>query len=227
MNVAIIVAAGKGNRLGGTQPKQFQELNGTKIIFHTLRPFEQCETISEVILVLPAEATAGFESLAQSHGLKKRTRIVCGGGTRAQSVLNGLNAIKAAEIVAVHDGVRPFVTAAEIDRVVRAAEQTGAAIIVARAIDTIKEVSGEFIVRTVERSRLRRALTPQCFRFDILKRAYAGLSQAELDEIDATDDSVLVERLGVKVSVVEGSARNIKITEPEDLVLAQAILEGR
>src|SRR6476619_4912087 len=131
MNVAIVVAAGKGTRLGGDRPKQFLELGGVPVIIHTLKQFERSKRINEVIMVLPAEDTAGFESLAQRFELSKVRRIVAGGSTRAQSVRNGLAAIVDAEIVAVHDGVRPLVTPEEIDEVVGAAERAGAAILTA------------------------------------------------------------------------------------------------
>ena len=140
MNVAIVVAAGKGTRLGGERPKQFLELGGVPIIIHTLRQFEHCREIDEVVTVLPAEETAGFQSLAQQFGLRKLSRIVAGGETRAQSVQRGLASVSEAEIVAVHDGVRPFVTPAEIDQVVAAARTSGAAILVAPVADTIKEI---------------------------------------------------------------------------------------
>lgn len=226
MNVAIVVAAGKGTRLGGNRPKQFLELDGIPVIIHTLRQFERCREINEVVAVLPAEETAGFQSLVQEFGLQKLSRTVGGGETRAHSVQNGLATIPQAEIVAVHDGVRPFVTPEEIDQVVAAARVTGAAVLVAPVADTIKEIEGDRVVRTLARAQLRRALTPQCFRFDILKRAYAQLTRVEADGFEVTDDCLLVERLGVEIVAVEGSARNIKITQEEDLVLAKAILSS-
>ena len=226
MNVAIVVAAGKGTRLGGNRPKQFLELGGIPIIIHTLRQFERCQEINEIIAVLPAEETAGFQSLAQEFGLQKLSRTVAGGETRAQSVQNGLAAISQAEIVAVHDGVRPFVTPDEIDQVVRAAIGSGAAILTAQVADTIKAVRDARVLRTLPRRLLRRALTPQCFRFDILKRAYDHLAEVEAAKIDVTDDSMLVERLGVRIVTVEGNSRNIKITQEEDLALAEMILKS-
>jgi 2-C-methyl-D-erythritol 4-phosphate cytidylyltransferase len=226
MNVAIVVAAGSGTRLGGNRPKQFLELGGVPIIIHALRQFERCHDINEIVTVLPAEATAGFSSQAKAFGLRKLSRVVAGGETRAQSVRHGLAAISDAEIVAVHDGVRPFVTPEEIARVVQAAKASGAAVLVAPVADTIKEVEGNRIVRTVTRSSLRRALTPQCFRLEILQRAYEALDQAEAAGVEVTDESFLVERLGVEIVAVEGSARNIKITREEDLTLAEAILES-
>ena len=225
MNVAIVVAAGRGTRLGGDRPKQFLEVGGVPIVIHALKQFERSAAINQIVTVLPAEETAGFSSLAQKFGLSKLSRVVSGGATRAQSVLRGLQAIDQAEFVAVHDGARPFVTAAEIERVMEAARMSGAAVLVAPVADTIKELEGNRIVRTVPRANLRRALTPQCFRYDILKRAYQALEELEAAGVEVTDDSFLVERLGVEIVAVEGSARNIKITREEDLLLAEVLLK--
>ena len=224
MNIAIIAAAGAGTRMASDRPKQFLQLAGTPVIIHTLKVFEQCESINEVILVLPAAESAGFLSLAAKFGLRKMARVVPGGVTRADSVKRGLMAIRAAtaEIVAVHDGVRPFVTAEEIDAVVAAAQTDGAAILVAPVTDTIKQVSDRRIVQTLDRGELRRALTPQCFRYELLRDAY---QQADVNDPSLTDESALVEQLGHAVSIVEGSARNIKITTLEDLAIAEAILK--
>src|SRR5215467_14053707 len=150
MNIAIIAAAGAGTRMASDRPKQFLLLAGTPVIFHTLRAFEQCESIQEVIVVLPAEESAGFLSMAGKFGLRKLAKVIPGGSTRADSVKRGLMAIRAAtaEIVAVHDGVRPFVTVEEINRTVAAAKSDGAAILVAPVTDTIKQVSDEQVVKT-------------------------------------------------------------------------------
>jgi 2-C-methyl-D-erythritol 4-phosphate cytidylyltransferase len=226
MNVAIVVAAGKGTRLGGDRPKQFLELAGVPIIVHALRQFERCREISEVVTVLPAEETAGFESAVNRFSLKKVKRVIAGGATRAQSVRRGLESIADANIVAIHDGVRPFVTPEEIDRVVQAAELNEAAILTAAVSDTIKRIAADRIVETLPRAELRRALTPQCFRFALLKRAYQDLDALEADGRDVTDDSLLVERLGIEIVSVEGSARNIKLTTEEDLVMAESILSS-
>lgn len=225
MNVAIIAAAGQGTRIGGQRAKQFLELAGVPIIIHTLRRFEQCVDVQEVVVVLPAEDAAGFLELAGKYGLRKLSRVVAGGATRTESIRRGLQTVRAAtaEIVVVHDGVRPFVTPAEISQTIAAARVTGAAILVAPATDTIKEVQDGHVKRTLPRSTLRHALTPQCFRYALLKQAY---DQAEnLDAEAATDDSALVERLGATVSIVEGDARNIKITRPADLALAEILLK--
>ena len=224
MNVAIIAAAGQGTRMAGAIPKQFLELAGTPIIFHTLKAFEQCNVIKEIIVVLRAEDTAHFLSLAQKENLKKLTKVVPGGATRAESVLRGLQAVReaTAEIVAVHDAARPFVTADEIARTVAAARLEGAAILVSTPVDTIKEIRGELVLQTLNRTVIRNALTPQCFSYKLLRRAY---DEVNVSDPTLTDESALVERLGVRIIAVEGSARNIKITRPEDLAIGEAILK--
>jgi len=225
MNSAIIVAAGSGSRMASDRPKQFLLLAGIPLIFHTLRPFEQCDSIDETIVVLPSESAASFLDSAAKFGVKKVTRVVPGGATRAESVKRGLGAIRAASagIVAVHDGVRPFVSADEISETIAAAEQYGAAILVAPATDTIKLVSDNKVVKTLDRRELRRALTPQCFKYELLMRAFA---QADVSDPTLTDDSALVEQTGAHVSIVEGSGRNIKITTPEDLAVAENFLKS-
>ena len=224
MNVAIVVAGGQGTRFGSDRPKQFLELSGTPVIVHTLSQFERCREIASVVVVLPAERTAGFQSLVEKFALQKVGQVVPGGRRRAHSVANGLAAIKAADIVAVHDGVRPLITPEEIDQVVLAAAQHGAAILVAPVADTIKQIENDRIAGTIARANLRRALTPQCFRLELLKRAYGELDLLERSGIEVTDDSFLVERLGVEIVALEGNARNIKITRPEDLILAERLL---
>jgi 2-C-methyl-D-erythritol 4-phosphate cytidylyltransferase len=223
MNIAIIAAAGAGTRMASDRPKQFLLLAGTPVIFHTLKVFEQCDSIQEVIVVLPAEESAGFLSMAGKIGLRKVARVVPGGATRAESVKRGLMSIRSAtaQIVAVHDGVRPFVTVQEIDNTVAAAQADGAAILAAPVTDTIKQVSDCAVMKTLDRVELRRALTPQCFRYELLREAY---QRADVNDPSLTDESALVEQLGHRVSVVEGSARNIKITTPEDLVVAEVLL---
>jgi 2-C-methyl-D-erythritol 4-phosphate cytidylyltransferase len=225
MNIALIVAGGQGTRLGGNRAKQFLELAGRPIVLHTLARFEACAAIDEVVLVLPAADTGRFLAEAGRYGLRKLARVVAGGASRAESVWRGLQTVRAATagIVAVHDGVRPFVTPDEIALTVNTAAEHGAAVLVAQVVDTIKEVRDGCIVGTPPRAGLRRALTPQCFRYEILRRAYQ--QAGNLSDV-ATDDSLLVEKLGISVKVVEGSPRNIKITTPEDLALAATILKS-
>jgi 2-C-methyl-D-erythritol 4-phosphate cytidylyltransferase len=223
MNVAIIVAAGRGTRAGGAEPKQFRALAGIPLIIHTLRRFEACAAVDEIVLVTPVEETT-LHVAADRGEVQKLRCIVEGGATRTESVWRGLESLQAGavEIVAVHDGVRPFVTPAEIERTLRAAEETGAAVLCAPVVDTIKVCEGARISRTLARESLRRALTPQCFRYELLRRAY---EHARAEGIEATDDSALVELLGAPVAVVEGDARNIKITRPEDFALAEILLK--
>ena len=225
MNIAIIAAAGTGSRMAGDRPKQFLQLAGVPIIFHTLKPFEQCDSIQEIIVVLPAAESADFLALVPKYGVTKLSRVVPGGKTRAESVWRGLLAIRGAtaEVVAVHDGVRPFVATEEINRTVAAAHSHGAAILVASAIDTIKQVDGGKVVKTLERGQLCHALTPQCFRYELLRRAY---ERADVHDPAITDDSSLVEQLGEPVTIVEGSSRNIKITTQRDLLIAEAFLKA-
>ena len=224
MNVAIIAAAGQGTRMAGKRPKQFLELAGTPILFHTLKAFEHCEAIQEIIVVIHPQESAAFVSLADRFGLRKLAKVIPGGATRAESVLHGLKAVReaTAEIVAVHDAVRPFVTPDEITRTVAAANTEGAAILVATPVDTIKQVKDGLVVTTVKRDGLRQALTPQCFQYQLLRRAY---EEADVTDAELTDESSLVERLGVRIAVVEGSSHNIKITRAEDLVVGEAILK--
>jgi 2-C-methyl-D-erythritol 4-phosphate cytidylyltransferase len=222
MNVAIIAAAGQGTRMAGKRPKQFLELAGTPILIHTLKAFERCDVIQEIIVVLAAEETAGFPALAEEHGLRKIAAVVQGGFSRAESVLCGLRAVNAetVEIVAVHDGVRPFVTTGEISRTITAAKSEGAAILVSKPVDTIKEVRAGAVAGSLDRATIRNALTPQCFHYKLLVRAY---EQVDVSDPELTDESSLVERLGARIAIVEGSSRNIKITREEDLLIGGAI----
>lgn len=217
MNVVIIVAAGSGTRFGGATPKQFLEIGGKPLLVHTLEKFENCAVVDEIVLVLAPPEIENFQKITKKFNLTKLKKIVAGGETRAESVFNGLSAINSAEIVAVHDGARPFASNEEITAIVEKADETGAACLVAAVTDTIKETANGVIVRTIERTNLRRALTPQAFRFEILLEAF---SNADLNEA-ATDECYLVERLGCEISIVEGSAKNIKITTREDWKLAE------
>jgi len=210
--------------MASDRPKQFLLLAGTPIIVHTLRRFEECGSIQEIIVVLPAEDSAGFLSMVGKFGFRKLVKVVPGGPTRADSVKRGLMSVRAAtaDIVTVHDGVRPFVTVEEIDRTISSARECGAAILVGPSVDTIKEIEADSVVRTLNRKQLRRALTPQCFRYEILKRAFENI---DVNDPSITDESFLVEKLGERVAIVEGSAANIKITTKQDLLVAEAYLK--
>ncbi len=211
---AIIVAAGTGSRFKSDTPKQFLDLAGKPVIVRTLERFQNAEAIDSIVLVLPATRIN-----VADFAFTKLGKIVAGGDTRAESVLNGLNATADADIVAVHDGARPLVSTDEIDRTVARAKEMGAACLVAAVTDTIKSIRGNEISGTLDRNKLRRALTPQAFKIEVLRRAF---EMGEIDE-DVTDECFLVEKLGHPIAFVEGSARNIKITNPDDLRLAEII----
>ncbi len=222
MNTAIIVAAGSGQRFAGDQPKQFVELLGKPLILHTLGKFEAASVIDEIILVLSQAGRDEFEAIGAQFEISKLKSIVIGGLTRAESVRNGLSGINAAtaNLVAIHDGARPLVSTEEITRTVEKAAETGAACLVASVTDTIKQIDGKHISGTLDRTSLRRALTPQVFRFELLIKAFDGIELSE----SITDECSLVERLGHPIVFVEGSPRNIKITHSTDLLVAAALL---
>jgi 2-C-methyl-D-erythritol 4-phosphate cytidylyltransferase len=222
VNTAIIVAAGSGTRFNSEIPKQFVELAGKPLIVHTIERFEAAETIDSIVLVLAPERLHEFGSISDNFGFRKLTSVVAGGETRAESARNGLIAVPdATEIVAVHDGARPLVSPDEIDATVQKASETGAACLVAPVTDTIKEIRGGEIAATLDRTQLRHALTPQAFRLEVLRAAFENTA---LDD-SITDECFLVETLGHPIAVVEGSPRNIKITQPDDLKIAQRFLE--
>ncbi len=224
MNTAIIVAAGHGKRFGSEKPKQFIEILGKPLIVHTLQKFDDCSAVDEIVLVLPLEEIEDFNRTAAKFKIKKLVNVLGGGTSRAQSVLNGLNAVSGAvSVIAVHDGARPLVSIEDIARTIEKARENGAACLVAKVTDTIKEIKDGKIVKTIDRERLRRAQTPQCFRYEILKRIFA---ETEINET-VTDECFLAEKLGIEVSIIEGGAGNIKITTPEDFIFAEKFLKGQ
>lgn len=222
MNVAIIVAAGSGTRFGSKIPKQFLEINGKPILIYTLEQFENCAAIDEIKLILSESEIENFQLTLEKFTFTKPIEIIKGGATRAESVRNGINSIdfEKCEIVAVHDGARPFVAVEEIVQTIEKAKETGAVCLTAKVTDTIKTTKDGKIVGTIDREILRRALTPQTFRFEILQKAFA----AENFDASATDECFLVEKLGCEIAFVDGSQKNIKITTPEDFALAEIFL---
>jgi 2-C-methyl-D-erythritol 4-phosphate cytidylyltransferase len=202
--------------------KQMLELGGVPLLVHTLRRFEACNAVDQVILVLQPNLTSEVLSLLPKHNLKKIVRVVGGGAERQDSVYRGLQVVSAesAGIVLVHDAARPFIRPDEIGAVIDRAESKGAAIMASPAVDTIKQVKQSTIRRTLNRQFIYYAQTPQAFRYAVIKEAY---DRAYAEGFRATDDAQLVERLGHKVSVVEGSQVNIKITRPFDLKIAEVI----
>jgi 2-C-methyl-D-erythritol 4-phosphate cytidylyltransferase len=222
MNTAIIVAAGSGTRFGANQAKQFVNVLGKPLIVQTLEKFEICPAVDAIVLVLDENVLVdpGISELVNQ--IPKIQKIVAGGATRAESVRNGFLAVPSATaVVAVHDGARPLVSVAEIASTIEKAAETGAACLVGEVTDTIKMVRGDEIAATLDRNHLRRALTPQAFRVDVLRRAF------EIGDLtDAvTDECYLVEKLGYPITFVEGNSRNIKVTRPEDLLLVELLLE--
>jgi 2-C-methyl-D-erythritol 4-phosphate cytidylyltransferase len=222
MNTAIIVAAGSGQRFGSETPKQFLKLKGKTVLEWAIERFENAGSVDSIVLVLAEGQMEKFRSAAERY--PKLLHIVSGGATRSTSVLNGLLAVpEGCEVVAVHDGARPLVSAQEIDRTIGQALRTGAACLVGPVTDTIKSIRQAEIAGTLDREKLRRALTPQAFRKGVLKQAFDLAGEAASQ---ATDECYLVEKLGHPIALVEGSARNIKITHPEDLALAAAIMDS-
>jgi 2-C-methyl-D-erythritol 4-phosphate cytidylyltransferase len=219
---AIIAAAGFGRRMKTDRPKQLLALNGTPILVHTIRKFDGCPAITYIIVTAPRESSEEVTDLVNSAGFKKSVTVIEGGERRQDSIAMGLQQLHpGTDIVAVHDGVRPFVSIEDIENVVRQAAQSGAAILGVPIVDTVKQAEREFVESTLTREHLIMAQTPQVFRTEILKEAF---ERAATDEYYGTDESSLVERLGHPVAIVRGSERNIKITRPSDLTLARAFL---
>jgi 2-C-methyl-D-erythritol 4-phosphate cytidylyltransferase len=213
----VVVAAGAGRRFGSA--KQFAALGGRPLIEWSLRAFEDHPGVGAIVLVLADEA----DRERYRREFPKVVDVVRGGARRQDSVTNGTARLGPARggLVLVHDGARPLVDAGLISRVIEAAAAAGAAIPVVPPEDTVKETAGGFVVRTLDRARLGRVQTPQGFAFGLLERA---LAQARADGFHGTDEAALVERLGEAVAVVEGDPRNLKITTPLDLIIAEAIL---
>ncbi len=215
--------------MGAEVPKAFLSLLGEPILLRALRPFEACADVHRVLVVVPEELCSRAEEMLGSASVTKLEAVIAGGPERTHSVFRALRAIPhdVADIILVHDGVRPFVTPEEIARVIARARTSGAAILAVPLAETVKEVEDERIVSTLDRRRLYLAQTPQAFRATLLREAY---ERAMREGIVATDDAALVERCGWPVFIVAGSARNLKITWPEDLFMAEALLraqEGR
>ena len=240
--VVIIPAAGLGTRMAPVPSakdaktrkphpsKQFTELGGTPILIHTLRKFAAVEAVNEIWLALRENEMDAFrERLGKESKdlLKKKVELVVGGEHRQQSVGNALNAIAATpdDVVLVHDAVRPFVTPEIIHEVIEAAKKYGAAIAGLPAVDTVKQVErtaeGAIIKTTIPRASVVLAQTPQGFRYSVIKKAF---DEAAADGFMGTDEASLAERSGHEVAVVMGSPRNIKITNPADLELAEFYL---
>lgn len=221
---AIIVAAGSGQRLGSTIAKAFVPLGGESILFYSMRSLAAVPEVTELVVTLPEgdDYRAAAREIAKRSAMSKPMKLVRGGNERQDSVRIGLALTSAeSEVVAVHDAARPFATADLFRLCIEAAALAGGAIAAIAVADTLKQVAGGVIVATRGRAGLYQAQTPQAFRRDLLFRAH---EMAAANRIAATDDADLVERIGGKVAIVEGSARNIKITTKSDLEVAEAFV---
>lgn len=217
---AVIVAAGSASRMGGID-KVMAKLHGEPMIVHTLRAFEACDAVSEIVVVTREDLILPITGL--TGAFPKVRAVVAGGKSRQESVHLGLNALsEKVKLAAVHDGARPLVTWQLIDRVVRAAGTYGAAAPAIPVKDTIKVVEGRVVKSTPDRATLFAVQTPQVFDFDLLRGA---LKKAEMDGTQVTDDCSAVENLGMAVKIVEGDERNLKVTTPMDLKIAEMIME--
>ena len=236
MKVSVILpAAGLGTRMGrpsaektGTSRKQFMLLEGSPILLHTVRKFAACEQVSEIVVALRREDLEWVGALLHAEIRNKPVRVVEGGNSRQESVANALASLAGdTDLVAVHDAVRPFVDLETIEKALAEAAEAGAAIVGIVPVDTVKQATRAHtehvrIRGTIPREKLVLAQTPQVFRYDLLKTAFAA---ATADGFVGTDESSLVERLDHEVAVVLGSDRNIKITKPTDMDLARLFLE--
>lgn len=218
---AIIVAGGKGLRMGGDLPKQFIPIEGRPVLMRTLDTFHACDESIQIILVLPRDHQDYWRELCAQYQFAVPHRIADGGATRFHSVQNGLSLVDAPEsLVAVHDGVRPFVSHEVISRCYAEAEAHGAVVPVIPVVETVRQLTGEGSV-TVDRNAYRLVQTPQTFRATLLRRAY------EQPYTDAfTDDASVVEALGEAVTLVDGNRENIKLTTPFDLIVAKALVDS-
>ena len=217
---AVIVAAGNASRMGGID-KVMAELKGEPMIVRTVRMFQDCDAISEIVIVTRPDLIQSIGKLCRD--MPKVKAVVAGGKSRQESVHLGLNALSdKVKLAAIQDGARPLITWQVIDRVVRAANSYGAAVPCVPVKDTIKVGEGGVVISTPDRAALFAAQTPQVFDFDLLR---AALKKADQDGFSVTDDASAVEYLGMKVKIVDGDERNIKVTTPMDLKIAEMLLE--
>lgn len=223
MTSAVIVAAGKGTRMGPNVDKLFLEVAGRPVVAHTWTAFDAADAVDEIILVVRDTLQPAFRQLAEKGRFQKPYRLVIGGRERQDSVWNGLEALApGAEIVAIQDGARPCTSPQLIADTIRTAAETGAAVAAERITDTLKESDGGTLaVRTVDRSRLWAVQTPQAFRVEVIRRA---LGEVRTRGLTITDDTAACELIGQAVRLVEGASPNPKVTRPGDLVVVEALL---
>ena len=225
---AIIVAAGKGIRMNNVLRKQYISFMGRPVLGHTLLLFNACQMIDKICLVIPGEDEDFCrKKIIRPLGLIKEVSIIHGGNERQDSVYNGILSLdeKTCSIVVIHDGVRPFVRNEHLEACITNAKKSGACILGVPAVDTVKKVNKTgYIDKTLARDNIWLAQTPQAFQYPLIKKAH---EDAKKNGLSGTDDSYLVERLGKKVKIIKGDRNNIKITDKQDLILAEALLKNR
>jgi 2-C-methyl-D-erythritol 4-phosphate cytidylyltransferase len=226
MVTAIVLAAGRSTRMGGSSNKQFIELLGKPLIYYSLAAFEQCSAVEAVILVRRPDYAPQAEQIVHEFRFKKVVAFTNGGVERQNSVWNGLEQCDpATDIVAVHDGARPLVTPALIESTIASAHAYGTGIAATKVVDTIKEANEDkTVIRTVDRTKLWAVQTPQTTRLTLLREAYTKVFQ---EQAVVTDEAAAVESLGQKVHLVETPFLNLKITTPADFAMAEALLQVR
>ena len=222
--VAVIAAAGTGKRIGGDFPKQYLKIADKPILIYTLEKFDRCHAIDEIVLVVEKEKIDLAKGLLKEWGIKKVVCIVAGGTERQDSIRCALDVLpEQAEWVAIHDGVRPFVSLEKINEVIQAGRDFGAAILAIPEKNTIKKAKDGWVEKTVLRNDIWEIQTPQVFKAEWLKASYASAFE---NHYYSTDDAALVEQAGHRVRLVQGEETNIKITSPADLIVAQAFAKS-
>jgi len=219
LNYGLIVAAGKGQRFGGY--KQFAQLAGKPVLIHSIRAFEHSPMITGIVVVAPARLLPMVRRMLRIHRVRKLLGVVPGGRTRAGSVRAGLSVLPARGFVAIHDAVRPLINAGMLTTGLRACRRCGALTYGYPVTDTLKRVSGREVLSTVDRNGLLAVQTPPFFSLELLRRAHAEARRARLQ---VTDDCELIERLGIHPIWIRGPRTNLKLTEPDDLTVIQALL---
>lgn len=226
-NTAIVLAAGQGKRMNSRVQKQFLELGGKPLLYYSLKCFQDSGMIRDIILVTGAESVAFCkEEIVEKYGLTKVTKVIPGGKERYDSVYEGLLSCRDTEYVLIHDGARPFITEEIIRRGIQGVEKTGACVIGMPSKDTVKIADTQgYVAETPERSSVWTIQTPQIFEYNLIREAHEKIRCRDMSAI--TDDAMVVERAsGAKISLAEGSYKNLKITTPEDLDIAEIFLKN-
>ena len=226
-NTAIVLAAGQGKRMNSKVQKQFLELGGKPLLYYSLKCFQDSGMIRDIILVTGAESVPFCkEEIVEKYGLTKVTKVIPGGKERYDSVYEGLLSCENSDFVLIHDGARPFITEEIIRRGIQGVEKTGACVIGMPSKDTVKIADTQgYVAETPERSSVWTVQTPQIFEYNLIREAHEKIRCRDMSAI--TDDAMVVEQeTGVKIVLVEGSYKNLKITTPEDLDIAEIFLKA-